>query len=172
MKGIVLYKSKYGHTYTYAKWIQEALGFELRDFSKFKQKEIPNYETIIFGSGVYIGKMNQIKKVLQMFSSKSIVIFACGGHPGVEKEIAVLKETNFTEADLQKHVFFYLPGGVDYTKMKGIKKCMVSFFCKMLEKKENRTPDEEAMMSGFTNPTYYVDQKEINNLVEFVKSQR
>jgi menaquinone-dependent protoporphyrinogen IX oxidase len=125
MKGIVLYKSKYEHTKQYATWIANELNFELRDLSAFKKKENDNYEIFIFGSGVYMGKMNQIKPVLKIFSKKPISIFACAGNPGLEKEINDIKQANFNSDTLGYHKFFYLPGGVDFTKVKGFMKFFI-----------------------------------------------
>ena len=170
MKNIVLYKSKYGNTLQYATWISEELNWELRDFSKFKKSEIKNYQNIIFGSGVYMGKMNQIKKVLNWFDNKPIIIFACAGNDNVQKDIEVIKENNFNEKQLNFHKFFYLPGGVDFSKVKGVFKMMINVFRKMLEKKKDKTPDEKAILEGFTNPTNLVDKKHIEEIVNYAKS--
>lgn len=170
MKNIVLYKSKYGNTLSYAKWIAEALDYEIRDFSKFHKNEVKNYQHIIFGSGVYMGKMNHIKKVLQIFKDKPIMIFACAGNNNDKEEIDVIKKSNFTDHELSFHRFFYLPGGVDFTKVKGIKKIMLNVFKNILEKKQNKTNDEIAILDAFTNPTYYVDKKHINDIVNYAKN--
>lgn len=170
MKNIVLYKSKYGNTLQYATWISEELNWELRDFSKFKKSEIKNYQNIIFGSGVYMGKMNQIKKVLNWFDNKPIIIFACAGNDNVQKDIEVIKANNFNEKQLNFHKFFYLPGGVDFSKVKGVFKMMINVFRKMLEKKKDKTPDEKAILEGFTNPTNLVDKKHIEEIVNYAKS--
>ena len=171
MKTIVLYKSKYGNTLQYAKWISEALDCELRDLKDFKKKEIKNYQNIIFGSGVYMGKFNQVNNVLKMFTSKPITIFACAGHLFDEKEIEKLKERHFTKEQLAFHHFFYLPGGVDFRKLKGLMKRMVEFFIRMIEKKGNKTQEEIDIVEGYYHPTNYVDQKYISELVSFVKNQ-
>lgn len=170
MKNIVLYKSKYGNTLQYATWISAELDWELRDFSKFKKSEIKNYQNIIFGSGVYMGKMNQIKKVLNWFRDKPIIIFACAGNNNIEKDIEVIKENNFNEIQLNFHKFFYLPGGVDFSKVKGVFKMMINVFRKMLEKKKDKTPDEQAILEGFTNPTNLVDKKHIEEIVNYAKN--
>lgn len=168
MKGIVLYKSKYGNTKQYAQWIADELGFELRDFSQFKKKEIDNYEPIIFGTGVYMGKMNQLKKALKYFTNKPITIFACAGNEGIEKDIQDIKTNNFTPEELAYHHFFYLPGGVDFSKVKGMMKFMINIFRKVVEKKKNKTNDEVQILKGFTEPTNYVDQKNIVEITEFI----
>ncbi len=168
MKGIILFKSRYGNTRQYAKWLAEDLNFELRDFSKFKKKEIANYDQIIFGSGVYMNKMDKIQKVLKMFRDKPIVIFSCAGNPGIEKEIEDIKMYNFHHDELSFHHFFYLPGGVDFSKVTGFMKFLINIFRKILEKKKNKTYEEEQILKGFTDPTHYVDRKHIKKIVEFI----
>ena len=169
MKNIVLYKSKYGNTYQYASWIAEELNWEIRDFSKFKKSEIKNYQNIIFGSGVYMGKMNKLKKALNWFEDQPIIIYACAGNNNVEKDIEHIKKTNFTDQQLAFHKFFYLPGGVDFTKIKGVFKMMLNVFRKIMEKKKDKTEDEKAILEGFTNPTNFVDKKHIESIVFYAK---
>jgi len=154
----------------YATWISEELNWELRDFKEFKKSDIKNYQNIIFGSGVYMGKMNQIKKVLKWFNTKPIIIFACAGNNNVQSEIDVIKNNNFTLEQLAFHHFFYLPGGVDFTKLKGIMKSMVNFFMKMIEKKQDKTPDELAILEGYKHPTTLVDKIHINDLISYVQN--
>lgn len=172
MKNIILYKSKYGNTLEYATLLKEALNFELRDLKDFKKREIKNYQTIIFGSGVYMGKMNQIKKVLKWFKDKPVIIFACAGNLNNERDIEDIKKANFTDDQLKMHHFFYLPGGVDFTKLKGLMKSMVNFFIRMIEKKKDKTPNEIAILEGFKHPTHYVDKKYIDEIVEYVQSKQ
>lgn len=169
MKNIVLYKSKYGNTLQYATWIAEELGWELRDFSDFKKKEVEEYDKVIFGTGVYMSRMNKLKKALKIFQNKSIIIFACAGNNNVDKDIQDIKTNNFKNDELSFHHFFYLPGGVDFSKITGIMKVFLNFFRKMLEKKKDKTRDEEEIMKGFTNPTNLVDKKHITDIVEFAR---
>ncbi|WP_035053765.1 flavodoxin domain-containing protein [Carnobacterium pleistocenium] len=169
MKNIVLYKSKYGNTFQYATWIAEELDWEIRDFSKFKKSEIKNYNTIIFGSGVYIGRMNNIRKVLEWFKEKPIIIFACAGNNNVEKDITDIKTNNFNKDQLAFHTFFYLPGGIDFSKVKGIVKLMINIFIKIIEKKKNKKEDEEAILESYYHPTSYVDKKHIQAIVSYTK---
>ncbi|WP_423189840.1 flavodoxin domain-containing protein [Alkalibacterium sp. f15] len=169
MKNIVLYKSKYGHTFQYATWIAEDLGWEIRDFSEFKKTEIKDYDTIIFGSGVYMGKINKIKKVLEWFKDKPIIIVACAGNNNVEKDITDIKNNNFSKEQLAFHTFFYVPGGVDFSKVKGINKMMLNVFIKIVERKKKKTEDEEAILDSYYHPTNYVDKKHIGAIVSYAE---
>ena len=169
MKTIVLYKSRYGNTFQYATWIAEALQWEIREFSEFKKEEINEYQNIIFGTGVYMGKMNQIKKVLKWFEDKPIIIFACAGNNNVREDIEVIKRNNFTEEQLVFHNFFYLPGGVDFSKVQGLFKVMLNVFRKVMEMKKNKTEEQKAILEGFYHPTDYVDKKHIEPILAFVQ---
>ncbi len=169
MKNIVLYKSRYGNTFRYASWIAEELGWELRDFSEFKKAEINACRTVIFGTGVYMGKMNKLKKVLGWFKEKPVIVFACAGNNNSQKDIDDILRNNFTGEQAEFHKFFYLPGGVDFSKVKGISKAMLNVFKKVMEKKKNRTKDEDAILEGFYHPTNYVDRKEIRAIVEYAR---
>ena len=170
MKGIVLYKSKYGNTLKYATWISESLNWELRDFSKFKRSEVNDYNFIIFGTAVYIGRMNKLKRALKLFAKKPIIIFACAGNPGLEKEINDIKKNNFKHNELSQHDFFYLPGGVDFNKVTGFKKKMLGFYKKILEKKKTLTSDEQGILDSYYHPTNYVDKKHIKAIVDYARN--
>jgi len=169
MKNIVLYKSRYGNTFQYATWIAEELGWEIRDLNAFSRSEIGRYEHIIFGTGVYMGRMSKLSKVLKWFEEKPIIIFACGGNNNVEKDIEDIRKRNFTEDQLRFHQFFYLPGGVDFTKAKGITRRMLNVFRRVMEKKKNKTEDEKAILDGFVHPTNYVDKREIQSIVSYAR---
>ena len=169
MKNIVLYKSRYGNTFQYATWIAEELGWEIRDLSAFKRSEIGQYDNIIFGTGVYIGRMSKLSKVLKWFEEKPIIIFACGGNNNVQKDIDVIKRKNFNEEQLKFHQFFYLPGGLDFAKAKGMTRRMLNVFRRVMEKKKNKTEDEKAVLEGFAHPTNYVDKTEIESIVAYAR---
>lgn len=171
MKNIVLYKSKYGNTRQYATWIAEELNWEIRDFSDFKKSEVSEYEHVIFGTGVYMGKMNKLKEVLSWFKDKPIMIFACAGNNNVQKDIDDIKRKNFSEDQLRFHQFFYLPGGVDFSKATGMTKRMLDVFQKVMVKKKNKTVDQMAILKGFEEPTDYVDRKEIESIITFARKQ-
>lgn len=165
MMNIVLYRSKYGHTMQYAKWIGEALNADVKPINKFRRKELSKYDTVIFGTGVYVGKMSGLKKALKMLKNKPSVIFACGGNPGIEEEIQRIKDTNFTKELLSYHTFFYLPGGLDFSKVKGIMKFFLQIGRKALQNKQNKTQDEIEFLKGFEHPTYFVDKRNIEPIV-------
>lgn len=117
-----------------------------------------------------MGKMNKIKKVLKWFKDKPIIIFACAGNNNVKEYIDDIKSQNFNTNQLSFHKFFYLPKGVDFTKATGIQHNMLNFYRNVLEKKKNRSKDEQAILDSFYKPTNFVRKKEIGSIVAYAKS--
>ena len=60
MKTIVVYKSKYGSSKEYAFWIAEELGCEAVDVKNIKIEKLYEYDTIIYGGGLYAEVINGI----------------------------------------------------------------------------------------------------------------
>ena len=54
MKGIVIYKGKYGATKQYAKWIGGELGLPVEDSKDIMENELSYFDFLLIGSGVYI----------------------------------------------------------------------------------------------------------------------
>lgn len=165
MSAIVLYQSKYGHTKRYAEMIASRLNCKLMPLEEFRKSDVDQYDTIVFGTGVYMGKMKKLSRVKTLFINKPITIYACGGNNNVEKQIETIKEQNFSKDELSFHTFFYLPGGMDLSKMGRFMKFWFKLICKMLEKKANRTHDEEAFLRSLKEPEDLVDEKHIEDLV-------
>ncbi len=53
MSTIVIYKTKYGSTKTYADWIAEELVCESVDAKSVKIEDLEKYDTIVYGGGLY-----------------------------------------------------------------------------------------------------------------------
>jgi len=98
MNGAVVFTSKFGATQRTAEHIAKILGADLIDLKKGPQPLV-EYETIVFGSGIYFGKMPKlIRKFIedhrQELEGKKVALFVCCRFSGeeAEKQLAVAKE--------------------------------------------------------------------------------
>ena len=57
MKGIIIYKSKYGATSQYAHWLSEELKLPAREPEEITSNELADCDFIIVGSAVYVGNL-------------------------------------------------------------------------------------------------------------------
>ena len=64
MKGLVIYKGRYGATKQYATWIAKELGLPAASADRFPVDELSKYDYFVIGSSVYIGKL-EIRKWLK-----------------------------------------------------------------------------------------------------------
>ena len=83
-KTIVVYKTKYGSTKSYAQWIAEDLGCNFVDAKDIKIDELLQYDTIIYGGGLYaeiINGVSLITKNIEKLKDKKIIVYTTGITP-------------------------------------------------------------------------------------------
>lgn len=88
-KIVVLYRSKYGATKKYAKWLAEDL-IEVKDA---KIEKVATYDTVILGGGIYasgIAGLPFLKKHYETLKGKKLIVFAVGASP--YDEAAMVRE--------------------------------------------------------------------------------
>ena len=77
MNPIVIYKSKYGSTKQYAEWIADELNCLAVDAKKLKVDNLRNYDTIIYGGGLYaeiIAGVTLITKNMDLLAVQTLYI--------------------------------------------------------------------------------------------------
>ena len=114
MKGLVIYKGKYGATKQYAMWIGQELQLSVASADRFPLDELPKYDYFILGSSVYIGQLeikNWLKKNFKILQHKKVFFFQVAASPPqqIEKRESYNK-ASLPEDILKKIQFYYLPG--------------------------------------------------------------
>jgi len=114
MRGLVIYKGKYGATKQYAMWIGQELQLPVASADRFHTNELMKYDYFILGSSVYIGKLeikDWLKKNFYVLQNKKIFFFQVAGSPVEQIE----KRQSYNKASLPPSIlkniqFYYLPG--------------------------------------------------------------
>ncbi len=114
MKGLVIYKGKYGATKQYAMWIGQELQLSVASADRFPLDELSKYDYFILGSSVYIGQLeikNWLKKNFKILQNKKIFLFQVAASPTNQLE----KRESYNKASLSADIlrkiqFYYLPG--------------------------------------------------------------
>ncbi|MEG0774219.1 flavodoxin domain-containing protein [Clostridium sp.] len=78
---VVVYKSLYGSTKTYAENIAKEIGATLLEASKVKNEVLKPYDTMIFGGGLYGGTgagIETITKNVDGLKDKNLIVFTVG----------------------------------------------------------------------------------------------
>lgn len=176
MKTIVIYKSKTGFTKRYAQWISEELKCDVASFEKASEVSLTDYEMIIYGGGIYAGKIGGLKKMKALLENKpktKLIVFATGATPsGVEEVINTTWKGNLTEEELIAVPHFYMQSGLSYEKMGFFDRMMMKAFSKMLSKKEDKSPEGAGTQLAITKSHDISSREFIKPLVQYVKNQK
>ena len=95
MKGIVIYKGKYGATRQYAEWIGKELKLPVISADDMNEDTLTGYDFVILGSSVYVGRLllsAWLRMHEKILSKKKVFLFIVCGSPaeGKEKQQAMI----------------------------------------------------------------------------------
>jgi flavodoxin len=175
-KIVVVYKSKYGSTKKYAESISDRLNAELFECSDIKPDKLNEYDTIIFGGGLYASGINGISLITKNYQSikdKNLIVFTVGLASTDDKEIfKPIIEKNFAEEMSNKIRFFHMRGGIDYKKLSFVHKPMMAMMKKIVSKKkeEELTDEDKMMLDTYGDKVDFTDINTIEPLVQFVEN--
>lgn len=112
MKGLVIYKGKYGATKQYAMWIGQELGLPVASADRFPVDELPKYDYFVIGSSVYIGQLEikkWLRKNLDVLINKKNFLFQVAASPATDIEKRESYNTQSIPLSIKVKAFF-LPG--------------------------------------------------------------
>jgi len=166
MKGLVIYKGKYGATKQYAMWIGQELQLPVASADRFHIDELPKYDYFILGSSVYIGKLeikDWLKKNFNVLQNKKIFFFQVAGSPveQIEKRQSYNK-ASLPPSILKKAQFYYLPGRMIMRNLSAWDR----FMLKMGAKLTKDLVEKKAMLTDFD----HVKKENILPIVEAIRT--
>ncbi|MDD7483125.1 MAG: hypothetical protein PUK85_03535 [Clostridia bacterium] len=161
----IVYTSNTGYTEKYAKLLGEQL--ELPAFSAEQADSLPEGTEVLYLGWLMAGVVKGYKKAAQRFSVAAVCGVGMG--PAGSQDSDVRKNN----AIPQEVPVFTLQGGFDRTKLHGIYRFMMGVMIKVmgssLRKKENRTPEEDAMLEMVTNGGDFVDVRQLDGVIAWYR---
>lgn len=161
----IVYTSNTGYTEKYAKLLGERLG--LPAFSAEQADSLPEGTEVLYLGWLMAGVVKGYKKAAQRFSVAAVCGVGMG--PAGSQDSDVRKNN----AIPQEVPVFTLQGGFDRTKLHGIYRFMMGVMIKVmgssLRKKENRTPEEDAMLEMVTNGGDFVDVRQLDGVIAWYR---
>lgn len=151
----IVYESNSGHTEKYANMLAQKLNLKSIPLKKYKIDSEP----IIFLGWIFANNIQGYKKVKDKANIKCTI--AVGMTPTAKQNNGeIVKINNINEE------FFYLQGGVDYTKLKGIKKFMLKMVAESVIK-ENK-PEDKELIDIFLNGGNCVKEENLSKILEYL----
>ena len=164
----VVYQSKSGSTKKYAQWIAEAVGGDLLQGEKTKVEDLLEYDTIVYGGGLYAVGINGVKLITNHYEKlkeKQIIVYALGASPVRQEIYEEVKNKNLTEEQQETIEFFLLRGGFDKSKLTFVDRILMQIMRIRLKRKKNPTPDERGMLNAFSHPVDFTNKKSIEPIL-------
>lgn len=172
MKTIVIYKTKYGSTKAYAEWIAEALGCCAADAKTVKAADLAEYDTIIYGGGLYaevINGVTLITKNIEKLRDKKIIIFTTGITPMDCRAYydTYVIEKNFKTGVPENVKIFNYPGKMVLNELSLVHRTALKTLKKIMSDKENPTEMEKMLVELCDADGDFSDKSLIGELIEY-----
>lgn len=176
MNAIVVYRSKYGSTKTYAEWIKEALGCEMLEYKEAKIEDLEKYDTIIYGGGLYAEVINGVYLLTKNFDKikdKKIVVYTTGITPLKYREYydKLVIEKNFKPEMLEHIKVFNFMGKMIIEELSLPHKTALKALKKIMQGKENPSEMEKLLIELCDASGDFTDKLAINELIDYVKTK-
>ncbi len=174
MKPIVIYKSKYGSTKTYAEWIAGELSCEAVENKGLKVEDLESYDTIIYGGGLYaevIAGVTLITKNLPKLQGKKIVVFTTGITPLDCRDYydKMVMEKNFKGDSSEKIKVFNFMGKMIVQELSLVHRTALKALKKLMSEKENPTEMEKLLITLCDCDGDFTDRTAIGELLDYVR---
>lgn len=170
MKGIIVYKSKYGATKKYAEWLREETGFDMVEVSDAKVSALQEYDVLVFGGGIYASGLpvtGFLKKNIKALSGKKIIVFCDGASPYDENAFNTIKERVMT-GELENIPFFYCRGAWNMEAMSFMDRNLCKMLQKAVAKKDPKDYEiwEVALMEAGQDTMDWTDRNYLKPIID------
>ena len=172
----IVYKSKYGSTERYAQWIAEEVKADCFECSEIEAKKLMEYDTIIYGGGLYasgIAGISIITRNFEILKDKKMIVFTVGLASTDKEEVFLPSiEKNFSKEMRDNIKFFHLRGGIDYKKLGIIHKSMMAMLRRVISKKDSDelSDDDRGLLATYGKKIDFTDKNTIKPLLTFLES--
>ncbi|MGN0205237.1 MAG: flavodoxin domain-containing protein [Coprococcus sp.] len=174
-KIVVIYDSKYGSTRRYALWIAEALACQAFEKKTFAPGQLSNYDTIIYGGGLYAGGVSGISLLTENFDKlkdKNVILFTCGlADPTDPDNVSHIREglaKVLTPEMLNIFHLFHLRGAIDYSRLNLVHKAMMAMLHKAMLKKDYASlrKEDQLMLDTYGQKVDFTDKNTIAPIID------
>lgn len=143
----IVYESNAGHTKKYAEMLSDKLDLPCESLKEYKQ----DFKEVIYLGWVMAGMIKGYSKIKN--KAKLACVIGVGLIPNMEEEL--IKNNNITCK------FYFLPGGVDYSKLRWMKRNLLKAVGKNFTEQGNKE-----LASLIQNGGSLVDEKHLEEIVK------
>ena len=172
----VVYMSKYGASEKYAKIIAQNLQADLFNAGEKSLGEtLRPYDTIIWGGGIYAGKINGINilsRHIDMLNDRRIIVFSVGNTPADRHDILEkVRNNSISHKQRSKIIFFHFVARANFSSLTLTDRFMFAFrrLAIILKPDKFRTDGERLFLSEYGKDSQIIDENATKRLIDTVK---
>ncbi len=174
MSTIVIYKTKYGSTKTYAEWIAEDLECSAIDAKNVKVDDLLGYDTIIYGGGLYaevINGVSLITKNIEKLKDKKIIVYTTGITPRDVRAYydGEVIEKNFKNGVPENVKIYNFEGKMIQKELTPVHYAALVSLKKIMSAKKNPSDMVKLLIELCDADGDFSDRESIKELVEYAK---
>ena len=166
MKGIIVFKGKYGATLQYGIWLSEELNLPLISADEISAEKLRVFDFVVLAGSVYIGKWmmrDWLKENLSLLRRKKIFnLIVCGTPASNTVELTKLERNNIPVALYNEAETFFLPGRMIMSKLSWLDKMLL----KMVARMQKDSAVRERMLRDVDN----VSRENLDEAIKRIKS--
>lgn len=173
-KTIVIYKTKYGSTKSYAEWIAQDLGCTVVDAKDVKIDDLLQYDTIIYGGGLYAEIINGVSLITKNFdklSDKKVIIYTTGITPLDVRAYydGEVLEKNFKNGVPENVKIFNFLGKMKMEELTLVHRAALKSLKKIMSAKENPSDMIKLLIELCDADGDFSDKNQIKELCEYAR---
>ena len=172
----VLYKSKYGTTRTYAKWIADKLHGDLYGIDNVTFQNLDTYDYIVFAGALYAGKLSSAKGIKKFYKKlkgrKNLYCVIVGlGDPADKELYNNYVNKNFNSDEKENMKFYFLRGCIDFDKLKLHHASIMLMLKRILSTKTVKKKDEKALLENYGKKIDFTNKTSVEEIVLDIKNK-
>ncbi len=173
MNAIVVYKTKYGSTKTYAEWIKEELDCKIADAKDVTIDELEKYDSIIYGGGLYaevINGVSIITKNIERIKDKKIAVFTTGITPLDCRDYydKLVAQKNFKDGLPENIKIFNFTGKMIMDELSTVHKAALKTLKKIMSAKKEPSDMEKLLIELCEVDGDFSDRLQIDDLIKYI----
>ncbi len=175
MKSIVVYRTRYGSTKKYAEWIGEELNCRVEDARDITIDELLDYDTIIYGGGLYAEVINGITLIIKntdKLKDKKVAVFSTGITPIDCRDYydKLVVEKNFKNGVPDCVKLFNFTGKMIIDELSLVHRTALKTLKKIMSSKKDPTEMEKLLVELCDADGDFSERSQIDGLIAYVKA--
>lgn len=170
MKPLIVYSSSTGFTKRYVDWICEVVDCDVVTIRDLRYDDFDNREHVVLASWLRAGKLNEYRLFIKYYPKQTqtqLLVVGVGSDYLSEASLERVKTAH--QRDFPAATFYYLPGGLNFEKMKMFDKFLMKIFSKVMQSLAKKGKVDQTLADLMKHSYDLSNKKYLEEIIERLK---